>query len=195
MFLPHVADLSRNVVIASQNPLGTRGHALFTDRADVDVRYAHFDRMGRTTTSAPVDSTTYDATGNAIHIGTNQIGRYALHAHHLFGPSTPRADGYQFSFVGNALDGGTADTESQKWGIDVHGSHYGLIQANVVYNASGAGIATEDGSESYNLFDGNFVERVHGSGLRNNDGTDGVGCGSTARTTPSPTTSSPTSMA
>jgi hypothetical protein len=172
LYLPHVADFTRNVVIASQNPAGTRGHVLFTDRADVDVRYARFDRMGRTTND-PLDSTTFDANGNVTHIGTNQIGRYALHAHHLFGPATPRADGYQFSFVGNAMDGDADVADARKWAIDVHNSFYGLIQANVVYNAVGAGIATEDGSESYNLFDSNFVARVGGTGLRNNDGTDG----------------------
>ncbi len=174
LYLPHVADLARNVIIASENPAGTRGHALFTDRADVDVRYARFDRMGRTTNN-PLDSTTFDASGNVTHIGTNQIGRYALHAHHLFGPATPRADGYQFSFVGNAMDGGTDVADARKWAIDVHNSFYGLIQANVVYDAMGAGIATEDGSESYNLFDANFVVRVGGTGQRLNDGTDGQG--------------------
>ena len=171
LYLPHVADFTRNVVIASQNPAGTRGHVLFTDRADVDVRYARFDRMGRTTND-PLDSTTFDANGNVTHIGTNQIGRYALHAHHLFGPATPRADGYQFSFVGNAMDGDADVADARKWAIDVHNNFYGLIQANVVYNAVGTGI-TEDGSESYNLFDSNFVARVGGTGLRNNDGTDG----------------------
>ena len=38
----------------------------------------------------------------------------------------------------------------------MHRSHYGLIQDNVVYNTRGAGIATEDGSESFNVFDHNF---------------------------------------
>src|SRR5262249_28517127 len=38
-FLPHLADLTRNVVIRSANPNGTRGHTLFTRSADVDIRY------------------------------------------------------------------------------------------------------------------------------------------------------------
>jgi len=39
----------------------------------------------------------------------------------------------------------------------VHNSHYGLIENNVVYNTHGAGIVTEDGTESFNLFDHNFA--------------------------------------
>ena len=47
-----------------------------------------------------------------------------------------------------------------KWGIVVHGAHYGLIQDNVVYNVAGAGITTEEGNESYNVFNRNYVARV-----------------------------------
>ncbi len=60
--------------------------------------------------------------------------------------------------LGNAVDGGSVETKF-KWGITVHGSHYGLIQDNVVYNYNGAAVATEDGSESFNVFDHNFVLR------------------------------------
>ena len=37
-------------------------------------------------------------------------------------PRTTPANGYQFTLVGNAVDG------SPKWGITVHRSHYGLVQ-------------------------------------------------------------------
>ena len=63
----------------------------------------------------------------------------------------------------------------------VHGSHYGLIQDNVVYNYNGASIATEDGSESFNVFDHNFALRGMGepsdsvSEARMALGTEGVG--------------------
>ena len=80
-----------------------------------------------------------------------------MHFHHDFGPTTTPANGYQFTLVGNAVDG------SSKWGITVHRSHYGLIQDNVVYNTRGAGIVTEDGSESFNVFDHNFSLRTAGS--------------------------------
>src|SRR5262249_49417243 len=38
-FLPHVGNLSRNVQVDSESPTGTRGHALFTNWADVDIEY------------------------------------------------------------------------------------------------------------------------------------------------------------
>ena len=47
-FLPHVGNLTRNVVIRSENPAGTRGHTLFTHRADVRIHYAQFQDLGRT---------------------------------------------------------------------------------------------------------------------------------------------------
>ncbi len=45
-FLPHVGNLTRSITIDSVNPNGTRGHVLFTDRANVDIRYAHFENLG-----------------------------------------------------------------------------------------------------------------------------------------------------
>ena len=166
-FLPHVGNLTRNVVIRSENPSGTRGHLLAIHVADVDIRYATFRDMGRTT-YLPLNTT------------TNHIGRYPIHMHHLSGPLPPPANGYQFTLLGNAVDGGSIETQF-KWGITVHGSHYGLIQDNVVYNYNGAAIATEDGSESFNVFDHNFVLRGMGeptdsvSEARMALGTEGVG--------------------
>ena len=155
-FLPHVGNLSRNVVVRSENAAGTRGHTMFMSRADVDIRYTEFGELGRTKMGT-LNSTDFDSEGRAARIGTNQIGRYAVHFHHTFGPTGTPANGYQFTLVGNAVDG------SSKWGITVHHSHYGLIQDNVVYNTRGAGIVTEDGSESFNLFDHNFSLRTAGS--------------------------------
>jgi len=149
-FLPHVGNLSRNVIVRSANPAGTRGHVIFLHRADVDIRYALFKDLGRTTIR-PLDAV------------SNHIGRYSLHMHHTFGPEKPRADGYQFALVGNAIDGGS------KWGITVHDSHYGLIRDNVVYNTAGAGVMTEDGSETGNVFDHNFVVRAWGTGTERAD--------------------------
>jgi hypothetical protein len=37
-FLPHIGNLSRNVVIRSENPNGTRGHTMFVDRVALDLR-------------------------------------------------------------------------------------------------------------------------------------------------------------
>ena len=152
-YVPHIANLTRNIVIRSENRGGTRGHVLFTNRARIDVRHVEFEGLGRTT---------FDD----LHATTNHIGRYSLHVHHLYGPSPTVDPQYQFRLVGNAVHEDSAATPPQKWGITLHGSHYGLVQDNVVYNLGGAGIVTEDGSESFNVFDHNFVARITSNGGR-----------------------------
>ncbi|HEV2199125.1 MAG TPA: G8 domain-containing protein [Bryobacteraceae bacterium] len=156
-FLPHVGNLSRNVVVRSENPSGTRGHMIFMSHADVDLRYVEVREMGRTKLGV-LDNTDFDAQNRVTRLGTNQIGRYGIHFHHYFGPKQPPPNGYQFTVIGVSIDG------APKWGITVHNSHYGLIQDDVVYNTKGAGIVTEDGTESFNVFDHNFSVRSQGSG-------------------------------
>ncbi len=166
-FLPHVGNLTRNVIVRSESATGTRGHTIATHMATIDVRNVLFKDLGRTT-YLPLNTT------------TNRIGRYPVHMHHLSGPLPTPGNGYQFSFVGNAIDGGSVETKF-KWGLAVHGTHYGLVQDNVVYNYNGASIATEDGSESFNVFDHNFALRGMGepndsvSEARMAMGTEGVG--------------------
>jgi hypothetical protein len=156
-FLPHAGNITRNVVIRSENPAGTRGHTIFMSRADVDLRYVEVRDMGRTM-MGPLDNTVFDDAGRVVKLGENQIGRYAIHFHHDFGPRVGPANGYQFTLIGNSVDG------APKWGVTVHNSHYGLIQDNVVYNTAGSGIVTEDGTETFNVFDHNFAMRSRGSG-------------------------------
>ena len=166
VFLPHVGNISRNVIVRSQNPNGTRGHVLLTNRAEVDIRYTAFKDLGRTTI-APLNSTVMSS-GHATHIGSNQIGRYSLHLHHLFGPAGGQIGGYQYVLIGNAIDGGT------KWGITIHNTHYGLVQDNVIYNAAGAGVMTEDGSETANVIQNNFIVRAWGLGGERSDAREGA---------------------
>jgi hypothetical protein len=156
-FLPHVGNLTRNVIVRSANPRGVRGHVLFVNRADVDIRYARFVDLGRTRPGV-LDNTEFAADGTVRHVGTNPIGRYALHLHHVFGPAMPAAGAPQFTLIGNAIDG------AAKWGLTIHNSHFGLVRDNVVYDARGAGIVAEDGSETMNVFEHNFVMRSEGSG-------------------------------
>ena len=156
-FLPHVGNVSRNVVFRSENPLGTRGHTIFIQHPDVDIRYALFKDMGRTRMGV-LDNTEFATDGSVRHIGTNQIGRYSIHFHHSFGPLKTPASGYQFTLIGNAVD------DASKWGITIHNTHYGLVRDNVVYNSRGAAIVAEDGTESFNEFVHNFAIRSEGSG-------------------------------
>jgi hypothetical protein len=157
-FLPDVGDLTRNVVVRSANAAGTRGHVTFLDRADVDIRYTQFSGLGRTQIGA-LDNTYYDGVANAYHVGTNQDGRYPVQFDYLLGPTQTPADGYQYTFVGNSVFC-PLDPMPFRWGIALHGSSYGLIQDNVVYNWAGGGIVADTGAESYNVIDHNFVVRV-----------------------------------
>lgn len=170
---PHISNQTRNIVFESANPSGVRGHTMFTERANVDIRYAAFEDLGRTTfevldctlrTTGTLQGVANSpactvGTGAVTHVGTNHIGRYPLHVHHLTGPSSPQSNGYQFTLVGNAI----SDAERKKWGIAIHGSHWGLVQWNTMYDIWGAQLATEDGSESYNVIEYNSA--IRGSGV------------------------------
>lgn len=144
--LPHVGNVTRNVVIRSENPSGTRGHTLFTRRSDVRIHYVQFQDLGRTRATP-------------LHPAKNRIGRYPVHIHHLWGPPNPANTGHQFVLLGTAVN------DSFKWPIAVHASHFGLIKQNVVFGGphlTGAGIVTEDGTETENLFEENFVANIRG---------------------------------
>jgi hypothetical protein len=176
----HAVNISRNVIVrsadtawhaemdAGKNPLPAddrRGHVLFNNRAAVDIRYVHFDHLGRTD-GGFMDSTTFDAAGNPTKIGINQIGRYAVHFHHVTGPVNPGNTGYQFVAEGISV------TNFKKWGITVHQTHYGLLTKNVMVGNTdpaniglqGAGLAFEDGTESFNTVTENFSGLLKGTG-------------------------------
>jgi hypothetical protein len=138
--LPHIGNLTRSIVMRSDNPTGTRGHFAVLGRSDVQIRGVAFQNCGRTTV-APLGQ-------------TNQIGRYCVHFHHLWGPLNPTNIGHQYVFEGNAIEG------PLKWGLAIHRTSYGLVRRNVIYgagNLTGAGLALEDGSETENLIAENFI--------------------------------------
>lgn len=138
-----VINTSRNVEIRSVSPNAIRGHTLFTHRAKVDVNFASFIDLGRTT-SSDLNNTECNAQGEVFNYGTNQLGRYPIHAHHLIGPENPSNTGYQFKLRGNNIEG------ALRWAVAVHKSSYGLITANVFHRILGVGLAFEDSEESYN---------------------------------------------
>lgn len=158
-FTPHVGNLSRSVVVRSENPAGTRGHILVTGRSTVRVEYARLYGLGRTT-NQPLHSTALDERGEVVRLGTNQIGRYPVHLHHLVG--------FGWRLVGNAVE------NNVKWGLTAHNSHDGLIADNVVYDTQGGGIVTEQGNEARIVIERNFVVRVRSGRGTDRGGADGV---------------------
>jgi len=162
---PHVLNMTRNVIFRSENSTGTRGHTLFQDTAEIDLRYCVFQAMGRTT-RANIDSTIFSVdhrltTGDftVAHLGGNQIGRYGIHTHHVFGPASIPASGYQFVYKGLVVRDLLPLIDKQ-WGITIHGSHYGLIEDCIVWQFGGSGVFTEDGTESFNRINHNFCGRI-----------------------------------
>ena len=172
VYLPQVTDMTRNVSIHSQSATGTRGYALFTYRANVNINYTSFSGMGRTTDAEFLnssyaqlfDNTTFDSNGNVTHVGTDEQNRNAITFLDLIGPSAAQANGYQFTFNGNVV---TCPLTPMPfiWGINVVNSYYGLIQNDDVVNWAGSGVMV-DGLSSYNTFNGNFVMRINGTGQR-----------------------------
>ncbi len=112
--------------------------------------------LGRTTVGG-IDSAVFDSDGLLVRTGSNQIGRYSLHLHHLYG--VKGAAGPQFTVESSSF------RDTRKWAVAVHDSHYGRIADSVIYHAEGAGIATEDGSETGNVIERALVIRSDGSGF------------------------------
>src|SRR5258708_7445004 len=162
VFTPHIVHLTRNIIIRSENPNGTRGHMLFDDRADVDIRYISVLSMGRTNTEN-LDITSAPA--------GNQKGRYPIHFHHLVGPTSPQSNGRQFTLMGTVVDFGAENTsQRRKWGITGQGRHLGLGERNIGYRAAGAAFAAEDANETGNKWYRNFALAVAwGNGERGED--------------------------
>jgi hypothetical protein len=171
---PRVANLTRNIVIRSENPAGTRGHtANIGPQASWDIRYNQFIGVGRTT-SNDLDTTTVDAHGDITHIGTNQIGKYANHDHHGGSSLAVRQN------IGNSYLG----LGGSKWAHAVHGTHDTLVAENVCVDFQGGCFATEDGYEVRNTFRRNVAAYSIGNrrgadgnlnGGRNSPGGEGSG--------------------
>ncbi|QDT06272.1 RTX-I toxin determinant A from serotypes 1/9 [Rubripirellula lacrimiformis] len=143
----HVANLSRNVRIRSENPEGVRGHVAATAGAIVHLENAEFVGLGRTSSDEFVDDTVTETSGNLVQIGRNVAGRYSVHLHHLSHP---------------AMVDGIVVRDARKWGIVVHETNDSTIRDSIVYDVDGAGIVTESGNETGNRFENNLVIQVNG---------------------------------
>jgi len=138
---PRVANLTRNIVIRSEDSEGTRGHTADVGRkASWDIRYNQLVGLGRTA-RAPFDDTVLGR-----HVGTNQRGKYAEHKHHV--QSAPGS-----ADVGNVYIAPAAG----KWGLVIHQTSDVLVERNIAVDFPGAGFVTEDGYEVRNKFRSNFA--------------------------------------
>jgi hypothetical protein len=144
----HVGNLTRSAIIRSASHLGTRGHACFTYRAELDASYIGWHGLGRTT--------------NAVMDANNVAGRHPLYLRHLMGPAVPRASGYQFEIKGCAIFDNDVPKSTRRWAVPLTDTCDGLIQGNVLYNWAGAGIITDDYAVCRNLFDANFICGIRG---------------------------------
>ncbi len=142
--LPPVANLTRNIVVTSENANGVHGH---TANVGMDAMWCicanQTSLLGRTR-NVPLDD--YDpATGR---IGTNQRGRYNDHNHHAMGFGSKS---HHNVYIGSFQDG-----VGSKWGSATHGTHDAKIEDNIALGFPGAGFVTEDGYEVRNEFRRNF---------------------------------------
>lgn len=141
---PRVANLTRNVSIQSENPAGTRGHTVDIGHdVTTDIEYTQMVGLGRTL-AVPLNNSTADANGNITHVGTNQVGKYAEHHHHL----DSNASGVS---TGNVIKG------TAKWALVVHSTSDMNVTNNVCTDSPGACFVTEDGNEVRNTFRHNFA--------------------------------------
>jgi hypothetical protein len=134
----YVANMTRNVLFASEDgastPLHQRGHVMLMNEK-VDVRYAQFDDLGRTSKAIPA----FDLAKlpQPITSLSNIKGRYPLHLHR----SGMENQAQPAMVVGNAI------SRSQGWGYVQHSSHAHFID-NASFDIFGAGYAAEDGNET-----------------------------------------------
>jgi hypothetical protein len=134
----HVANLTRNAVIESENAMNDRrGHVMFMHNRDVNIGYAGFYRLGRTDKLQPInDSVVQSDWTLKPGSGTNQRARYAVHFHR----NGLENDGQPSAIFGSAV------VDSPGWGYVNHSSNVNMSQ-NVAFDIHGAAFATEVGDE------------------------------------------------
>jgi hypothetical protein len=151
---PHVANLTRNIVIRSQNGDSsvTRGHCVFTGHQGIDLAYVEIRDMGRSTIF-PYDSTTPAYPASPTHIGTNQRGRYPLHLHHVH----THGGTWHNTIIGCVIRNSVWNRYVSRGCYIVHGTNFTLIQNCIAAWFGGGGFNTEDGDETGTVMDHCFA--------------------------------------
>jgi len=89
--------------------------------------------LGRTLTSR-LNDTRWNADGTSAAVGSQQRGRYMVHAHHMVHPI-------------RIADCVFLDRPTNRWSVTLHASH-GTLERNIVAFPGGAGIVAENGVET-----------------------------------------------
>jgi hypothetical protein len=97
-----------------------------------DPASGNFLALGRTT-NAGFNDTTYNSNGQVTAIGTNERDRSPVVFLDLWEPTTPQADGYQYTFADNVVIC-PMTPQTHIWGIEDNNSSHSLIQGNFVIN-------------------------------------------------------------
>jgi hypothetical protein len=157
----HVANLTRNVQIASgQSGTKLQGHVMLMESGH-EVRYAGFYDLGRTTVKSVTDPIIVNGARDPSLMPDcgvteeNVRGRYALHFH-MAGPGSEKS-----VVEGNVVS--VARGSRLKVGFINHSSNV-AFKRNVAYQIDGAHFMTEEGDE-VGEFEENLAIHSEGSGL------------------------------
>ncbi len=166
----HVANLSRNIVISSENTSVSsisgdfrkpRGHIMFMHTLNVNLKYVEANNLGRTDKNIILDDWDFveldrgPTTGTPIpNGGRNPRGRYSFHFHrggldtsvYPAKPITPLPTPAR-------VEGCVVNTDPG-WGYVNHSSRVDFVR-NVSYNVFGGAFNTESGNET-----GSFIENI-----------------------------------
>jgi Bacterial Ig domain/G8 domain/Cadherin-like domain len=155
----YVANYTRNIRFITENaddlPVYQRGHVMFMQSDDVDVRYAEFTDLGRTDKSERA----FDVANlDSVEFDTNVKARYPLHIHRAgVGDQDNPAE-----LVGNAV------WNSPGWGLVQHDSN-AIIADNAVYDAFGAAFVAETGNETGRWVSNIAIKSIGLSGIGNDN--------------------------
>ena len=151
-----VGNYSRNITFATENDATVarehRGHVMFVHHANVDVRYASFWQLGRTSK----DLASFEADNVSPMLPNSNVrARYPFHFHRS-GISDVK---HPAIAIGNAVFG------SPGWGY-VHHDSNAILHNNVSFDTFGAGFVAETGNE-IGLWTNNLAIKAKGNSAFN----------------------------
>lgn len=138
---PVIINLTRDIIVRSENGRGTRGHFVKPGHADSDLCGVQFVSMSRTLARG---------FGDVTKGAKSQVARYAVHWHHNHSVNP-------FRFRGCSIDlGDESYGMILRFGVSIHQTHDGFFENNALWGRAVEGLlATEDGHENRNTIRGN----------------------------------------